>query len=401
MRLRYKAATPEGKKLRGFVEAKETKDAANYLRQKGLVPIEISKEQDYDILKKLPGLGGVKAKDLVIFTRQLSSMLTSGLTLLKSLEILKDQISNKVLQETLGGIILDIEEGKSFSESITKYPEIFPSIYVSLVKAGESSGLLDKIFLRLATNLEKQQKLKNKVKGALMYPVIVILLMVAVIFILMFFVIPQLSGLYESLDVELPLATRIVVGISEAVIKIWPLIIGFVLIVTYAFRRWKKTPRGKEIYDKNLLKLPLFGKIVKQTILTEFARTFGLLVGTGTLIVDALSQSAGVTGNALYEKSILDIAGRVEKGVPVGEAMGYFPEFPPLLVQLIKVGEETGKMDENLMKASEYFEEEVNQSIKTLTTAMEPFIMLVLGVGVGFLVFSVISPIYNLLSAIK
>lgn len=401
MRLRYKAVTPDGKKLRGFVEAKETKDAANYLRQKGLIPIEISKEQDYDILKKIPGLGAVRAKDLVLFTRQLSSMLTSGLTLLKSLEILKDQVSNKILRETLGGIILDIEEGKSFSESIAKYPEIFPSIYISLVKAGESSGLLDKIFLRLATNLEKQQKLKNKVKGALMYPIIVILLMIAVVFILMFFVIPQLSGLYDSLDVELPVATKIVVGISEAVIRIWPFIIGFVLIAVYGFRKWKKTPKGKEIYDKNTLRVPLFGKIVKQTILTEFSRTFGLLVGTGTLIVDALGQSAGVTGNSKYEKSILEIAKRVEKGVPVGEAMSYFPEFPPLLVQLVKVGEETGKIDENLMKASEYFEEEVNQSIKTLTTAMEPFIMLVLGVGVGFLVFSVISPIYNLLSAIK
>ena len=401
MRLRYKAVSQEGKKIRGFVEAREVKDAAYYLRQRNLVPIEISKEKEFFLLKKLPGAGKVKSKDLILFTRQLSSMLASGLTLLKSLGILKDQTSNKILQETLGGILLDLEEGQSFSDSISKYPDIFPPVYVSLVKAGESSGLLDKIFLRLATNLEKRRKLRNTVKGALMYPIIVIVLMLVVILILMVFVIPQLSKLYDSLNVTLPLVTRVVVGASSFVGKLWTLLIGLIAIVMYAFLRWKKTPKGRETYDRNILRVPLFGRIIKQTILTEFSRTFGLLVGTGTLVVDALEQSAGVTGNFVYEKIIKEIAKRVEKGIPVGEAMTYYSYFPPLLIQLVKVGEETGKMDENLMKASEYFEEEVNQSVKTLTTAMEPFIMIVLGIGVGFLVFSVITPIYSLLSAFQ
>ena len=163
----------------------------------------------------------------------------------------------------------------------------------------------------------------------------------------------------------------------------------------------KKHPKLRSVYDRHNLLLNLFGRIIKQTILTEFSRTFGLLVGTGTLVVDALEQSAGVTGNYVYEKIIKEIAKRVEKGIPVGEAMTYYLYFPPLLIQLVKVGEETGKMDENLMKASEYFEEEVNQSVKTLTTAMEPIIMIVLGIGVGFLVFSVITPIYSLLSAFQ
>ena len=402
MRLRYKAVSQDGKKIRGFVEAKEVKDAAYYLRQRNLIPIQISKETELEFLKKLPGAGKVKSKDLILFTRQLSSMLSSGLTLLKALQILKDQTNNKILQETIGGILLDLEEGRPFSDSISKYPEIFPPVYISLVKAGESSGLLDKIFLRLATNLEKQHKLKNTVKGALMYPIIVITLMVVVIFILMVFVVPQLSKLYDSLNVTLPFATRVVVGLSSFVGKVWTLLIGLFVALIYAFLRWKKTPEGRETYDRNILKLPLFGKIIKQSILTEFARTFGLLVGTGTLIVDALNQSAGVTGNSIYEKAVKEISKRVEKGVPVGEAMGYYSQyFPPIIVQLVKVGEETGKMDENLMKASEYFEEEVNQAVKTLTTAMEPIIMIVLGIGVGFLVFSVITPIYNLLSAFQ
>lgn len=400
MRLRYKAVSQDGKKVRGFVEAKEIKDAAYYLRQRNLIPIQITRDAEFNLFKKLPGFGGVRRKDLILFTRQLSSMLASGLTLIKSLEILKEQTTNKYLQETVGGVLLDLEEGRSFSDSIAKYPDVFPAVYVSLVKAGESSGLLDKIFLRLALNLEKQHKLRNTVKGALMYPIIVVVLMIVVVGILMVFVVPQLTKLYDSLDVTLPFVTRLVVGASSLVAKIWIFLVGIMGIFIYGFLRWKKTPDGKETYDRSILRIPLFGRIIRETILTEFSRTFGLLVGTGTLIVDALNQSAEVTGNYIYEKAIKDISKRVEKGVPVGEAMGFYSYFPPLLIQLVKVGEETGKMDENLMKASEYFEEEVNQSVKTLTTAMEPFIMIVLGVGVGFLVFSVITPIYNILNAV-
>jgi len=400
MKLRYKAISSDGKKIRGFVDASDKSEAAGFLHQKNLIPIEIKEDKQVDYMKKLPMVGRVGSKDLVLFTRQLSSMLASGLTLIKSLQILKDQISNKTLQETIGGTLLDLQEGRTFAESISRYPEIFSPVYVALVKAGESSGSLDKVFLRLALNLEKQQKLKNKVKGALIYPIIVITLMIVVTFILMIAVIPQLSGLYDGLGVELPTATKIVVGFSEFAGRMWPFLLGATFIALYGFLRWKNTIRGREIYDREKLKLPLFGKIIKQSILTEFSRTFGLLAGTGTLIVDALNQSAGVTGNVIYEKAIKNVGRKVEKGVHIGEAMESYPVFPPLLVQLVKVGEETGKMDENLLKASDYFEEEVNQAVKTLTTAMEPFIMIVLGIGVGFLVFSVISPIYGLLDSI-
>lgn len=401
MRLRYKAIDPDGKVIRGSVESNDMSGAAAYLRQRGLTPININQEKKTDFMRKLPFAKKVSNKDLVLFTRQISSMLTSGLTLIKSLEIIKDQTPNATLREMLGGILLDLQEGTPFSDAIAKFPEVFPSIYVSLIKAGEASGLLDQIFLRLANNLERQQKLKNKVKSALTYPIVVITLMVVVMLLMLIFVIPQLSKLYSSLNVELPLMTRITLFLSELIGKIWPLIIIMVFLAYYGFERWKKSPKGKEIWDKFTLRLPIFGKIIKQTILAEFSRTFGLLVGTGTLVVDALNQSANVAGNYVYKTAIEDIANRVEKGVPLGEAMGYHSIFPSILIQLVKVGEETGKVDENLMKASEYFEEEVDQSVKSLTTAMEPLIMIILGVGVGFLVFSVISPIYNLLSSIS
>jgi len=195
--------------------------------------------------------------------------------------------------------------------------------------------------------------------------------------------------------------TKITIGFSSFLGKYWPLVIGFMALIWYAFSRWKKTPQGKVTMDENILKVPVFGRIIKQSLLAEFARTFGLLVSTGTLIVDALNQGADVTGNHLYEKAIKEIGKRVEKGVSVGEAMTYYPYFPTLLIQLVKVGEETGKLDENMLKASEYFEQEVNESVKTLTTIMEPVIMIVLGISVGFLIFSVITPIYGVLSSIK
>lgn len=400
MRFSYKAVNPEGKKIRGFVEANEIQDASNYLRQKELTPIEITGEKDQNLSKLFPNLNRVGKKDLVLFTRQLSSMLSSGLTLLKSLEILRGQVTNNTLREILGSVLLDVEEGRSLSSAISKYPNVFSSIYVSLVKAGESSGLLDKVFLRLATNLEKEQKLKNTVRGALIYPAIVVLLMIVVVIVMMVFVIPQINQLYEQLNAQLPLATKVVVGLSNVFIRGWIFMAAIVAVLFYAFIRWRKTSKGREAYDKLILKIPLFGKIIKESILTEFSRTFGVLIGTGTLVVDALNQSAGVTGNLTYEEAIGGVSKRVEKGMSVGEAMGYYSSFPPLLIQLVKVGEETGKIDENLMKAAEYFEEEVNQTVKNLSTVMEPFIIVVLAIGVGFLIFSIITPIYGIISQI-
>lgn len=400
MRFSYLAVNQEGKKIKGFVEAKQLSDASAYLHQRKLTPINISEEKASDISKLIPGFGGVSKKDLVLFTRQISSMLSSGLTLLKSLEILQVQMQNKEFKEILGSIILDIQEGKSFSSSIAKYPNIFPSIYISLVKAGESSGLLDKVFLRLASNLEKEQKLQNTVRGALLYPIIVIILMVVVLIVMMTFVIPQINQLYQQLNTDLPFATKLVVGMSDMFLKGWIYLFPIIAIVAYAFIRWRRSEKGREEYDKILLKIPIFGKIITESILTEFSRTFGLLIGTGTLVVDALDQSAGVTGNKVYEQAIAGISKRVEKGMNVGEAMEYYPYFPPLLIQLVKVGEETGKMDDDLMKAAEYFEEEVNQAVKNLSTVMEPFIITILAIGVGFLIFSIITPIYGIISKI-
>lgn len=399
MRLLYKAVTRDGKKVRGLIEAKDANEAASFLRSKELLPTHITQKTERGILSIFTQKA--KSSDLVFFTRQLSSMLASGLTLMQSLSILKDQVQNEAMIEIVSGIIIDIDEGKTFSAALAKYPKFFSQIYISLIKAGEASGLLDKVLLRLADNLEKQQKLKSTVKGALMYPSIVIAGIVAVMFIMMIFVIPQLNTLYKSLNIDLPLSTKIVVGISNFIIVFWPLVFGFFALLLFLFRRWRKTESGQLIFDDFVLKLPVFGKLIRQSILTEFARTFGLLVGTGTLVVEALNQTSDVAGNILYKNAIIGVSKRVEKGITIGDAMSVYSLFPPILVQTVRIGEQTGKLDESLMRVSEYFEREVEQSVKTLTTAMEPFIMIVLGLGVAFLVFSIITPIYSLVSSIQ
>lgn len=249
--------------------------------------------------------------------------------------------------------------------------------------------------------MEKSAKLRATVKGALLYPAIVVTLMILVIFVMMIFVIPQLNALYTNLNVPLPLPTRIIIGFSSFLGTFWPIILVLLIGAFYFFRRWKKTLEGQLILDDFILRLPIFGTLIKQTILSEFSRTFGLLVGTGTLIVESLDQTADTTGNIHFKNAIKGVTKQVEKGVSVGDSMSAYPLFPPMLIQLVKVGEQTGKVDETLIKASEYFEDQVNQQVRTLTTALEPFIMIVLGVGVAFLIISVITPIYSLISSLQ
>ncbi|MEK7572985.1 MAG: type II secretion system F family protein [Patescibacteria group bacterium] len=401
MKLRYKAVTKDSKIVRGLVEAKDTAEAVNYLRNKELVPVSVTEDRRNDISAFIPFFGKVKKGDLVLFTRQLSSMLSSGLTLIKSLEILKEQMVGKAMYEIIDSIVSDIEEGKNFSSAIAKYPEIFSPIYVSIIRSAEASGLLDTALARMADNLEKQAKLRNTIKAALTYPAIVIALMIFVVFVMMTVVIPQLSGLYESLDVELPFTTKVVIGLSQFTVTFWPFIIVGLILGIFLFRRWHKTEPGKLIMDNLLLKIPVFGPLLKKLILTEFSRTLSLLIGSGTLVVDSLVQTSDTLGNIHYRNAVVDIAKKVENGVTIGDSISSYALFPPILVQLVKIGEQTGKLDETLMKAAEYFEDETDQAVKTLTTALEPFIMIILGLGVAFLLIAVITPIYSLISAIK
>lgn len=402
MKLYYKAVDSKGKSVDGLIEARSASEVAMYLRSKELVPIKIVKKENNNFENLIPLIGNkIKSKDIVNFTRQLSTMLSSGLTLLRSLEIYKSQIGNTALIEVIDGIIKNIQEGSSFSQAIAKYPRFFSPIYIALIEASEESGLLDKAFIRLADTLEKQEKLKSTLKSALTYPAIVISMMTLVSIIMLIFVVPQISSLYESLNVTLPLPTRILIGISDFLVSFWIAPLMLLIIGVIAYNRWHKTEEGRLIIDSLLLKIPIFGTLIKKTILAEFSRTLGILLGSGTLVVEALGRVSDIAGNVHYKNAIVDVARRVEKGITIGDAMSLYFLFPPNLIELVKIGEQTGKLDETLVKASEYFENEVDQTVKTLSTALEPIILVILGIGVAFLVISILTPIYQITSSIK
>ncbi|MBI4990586.1 type II secretion system F family protein [Candidatus Gottesmanbacteria bacterium] len=395
-RFNYKAKDNQGKTQKGIVEATTLPQASNLLHERGLYIINI-KEYTPPISLSLGG-DRVSFDELVHFTRQLATMITAGLTLVESLSILQQQLSKPSLIKLVNQIATDVQGGKSFAEVLEKYPKIFPPIYIALVKAGEASGKLDVILSRLADNLEKSRSFRSKVRGTLIYPTIVISGMGIVTFIVMTVVVPRLTTMYKEFGVSLPVPTQILIAVSSFLINSWYLIIGGAVFLVMFFLRWKETWFGKHVLAALSLKIPVFGSLIKEATLVEVTRTLSMLVEGGVPILQALEISQNATGNILYKETFSAAAKKVEKGFPLSEPLSNNPLFPPILGQMVAVGAQTGKLGDSLMKLSVYFETEAETAIRSLTTLMEPLIMVVLGLGVGFLVMAVLLPIYSLTS---
>jgi len=394
----YRAKDKQGKLLKGIVEATDTKQAVNILREKGLLVITINpKKVSFGDTAKSTFFRKINLTDKLNFTRQLATMMTAGLRVTGALEILENQ-SSPAMRKIVEEIRRDIEGGRDLSSSLEKHPEAFDPVYVALVRAGESAGVLEKVLTRLADNLEKQKEFQGKIKSAMIYPVIIILGMVAVTGIMIIFVIPKMTAIYEEFQAQLPLPTRILLSVSKFVTFFWWLILLTIGGLVVGLRILLKNPNFRKQYDQILFRLPIFGNIRQKSILTEFTRTLGLLVGTGILIVDALRILKGSLGSPIYQEAIEQVGKEVEKGLPLASALAETGVFPFVLPQMISVGEETGKLDEVLQRVSNYFQQESENAVKGLTTAMEPIIMIILGIGVAFLMISVIMPIYNLTS---
>ena len=391
----YKAKTKEGKIVTGTVEAAVKKTAIKLLHEKKLIIFSLRQKTSGSILSVLDAFRGTSAKDITLLTRQLATMINAGLTLINSLTIIQEE-AKPALVKLLNFIIRKIEGGSSFHQALRAYPDIFRKSYISLVKSGESAGKLDKILAELADSLEKQEAFKRKVKGALIYPFIVLVGMIVVAFVMMIYVIPQLTIMYEEMDADLPLPTEVLIFVSNSLSSFWYLIIIIVIGLIYAFVRWRKTDFGKEQTDKFILKIPIINKLITKIILAQLSRTLSMLISAGVPIIEALNIVEEVAGNAVFEKSINLAAKDVEKGLTLTSALGKFDEYPPLVIQMISVGEQTGKVGEVLSRVADYFEQEAEEAIKGLTTAIEPVMMIILGIGVGFIVISIITPIYNL-----
>lgn len=383
------------------IEAEKEEVVVNFLREHGYFPIEIKSERKTSNSFLLMFVNRVTFNDIVNLTRQLAIMLNAGLTIVDAFEILEKQIEKEPLQKVIADLDKRVKAGTSLSTALSVYPQYFPNLYISLVKSGEASGKLSEILLKLSETLEKQREFKGKLKGALIYPVIVIVAMLSVMFIMITFVVPKLLNLYKDFNIELPFTTQILIAISSFSSQFWPLILAAVAGIIVLIRGYLKTKQGKYAFDSLLLKLPVVNGVIKMASLVDSTRILSILVGSGVSILDALRIIIQTTNNAVYQQAFENIYKAIEKGQSLGNALAQEGIFPPILVQMSIVGENTGHLDDTLLRLSRYFELESEIAIKAMTTLIEPTILVVLGLGVGFIVISVITPIYNLTSSFK
>jgi len=394
----YIATDKDNKKAQGQIEAINQIQAQSILRSKGLFIISLKKiEMLPPWMKFFKRFQRVKKEDVVHFTRQLATMINAGLPLTKALSILKYQ-SNLSMAKLVDEVLREVEGGGSFFKALSKHSGVFAPVYLALIKSGEAAGVLEKVLKRLAINLEKEAEFRSKTKSALIYPAIITVAMIVVAVVMMVFVVPKLTTLYDEFGADLPTMTKALIALSNFMVKAWYAVAFILVIGIYLFLNWKKTPAGRAVVDTYILKLPIIGNLKTKVILTEITRTLSLLVSSGISIIEALEIVSGAADNVVFSKSIKQAAKEVEKGIPLAAAIGQYEHFPPIVSQMLAVGEETGKVDEVMLNVSKYFETEAEQAVKGLTTAIEPLMMILLGVGVAFLVIAIVLPIYNLTS---
>lgn len=393
----YTARDAKGTRVKGKVEAKNRDIAANVLREKGLFIVSLQDHSESSFAVLRAKFGGIKQDDIVNMTRQLATMINAGLPLIQSFTILESQ-ATPALKKVLRMVIRDIEGGANLGNALKKHPSVFTRIYISLVEAGEAAGALDKILNRLADTLEKQKEFRAKTKGALIYPGIVFTAMLVVVVVMMVFVIPQMTELYSDFGADLPVPTQILINMSDFMRNSWYVFVAAIAGGFVLFNMWVKTEAGRFRFDRFKLKIPVMGPLQQKMLVTEFSRTMSLMITAGISLLQALEIVKTGLDNQLYRLAVEEASSDVEKGKSLSSSLEKQNIFPLLLPQMVAVGEETGQLDDLLTKLAVYYEAETEHAIKNLTTAMEPIIMVVLGVGVGFLIVAIIMPIYSLTS---
>jgi len=394
-----------GKTAKGTIESGEmsagTKDEViAQLRRKNIVATIVNEKAKKT--GKMSFGGGVKDKDIVVFTRQFATMIDAGLPLVQALEILSAQVESKTLSKTIEQVKVDVESGATYADALRKHPRVFTELYVNMVAAGEAGGILDTILNRLASYIEKAMKLKKKVKGAMVYPAVVSTIAVAVIAVIMIFVVPTFTQMFASLGGTLPLPTRMVVNLSNFIAGPGGLLALGVIVASIIFIvQIRRTEKGKHAIDKILLKLPIFGPLINRVSVAKFTRTLGTLVSSGVPILDGLEITAKTSGNKVVEYAIMDVRKAVMGGKTLAEPITKAKVFPPMVTHMIAVGESTGALDSMLSKIADFYDDEVDASVSNLTAMMEPMLMVFLGGAVGFIVVAMYLPIFKIITLIK
>ncbi len=396
----YKAKNPaNGELVSAEVQADNEHAAAKLLIGQGLYPISI---EDRDAKKNIATLSfgnPVKTKDRVIFTRQLSTLVNAGLPLTQSLRIASEQINNKNLHEAIAQVIVSVEGGSTLSNSLSQYPKIFNEIYVNLVAAGETSGTLDKALERIASQQEKDAAILSKIRGALVYPVIVLVVILAVLVFMLTTVLPQVGSLYNDLHKELPLMTKILIAIAGFIQHDWWFVLLLVVGAVIGLRAYAASASGRRQFDQIKLSAPLFGRMFQKVYMARFSRTLATLLGSGIPLLDALSTVSKAMNNTIVEDSISGSIAKVRGGKALSASLEGSKGFTQLVPQMIRVGEQSGAIDGMLEKVAGYYEEEVDNEIKNLSTTIEPVLMVVLGAVVGIVIAAVLLPVYGLIGS--
>jgi len=394
----YTAKDSLGNTRTGTVEALNQDSALNLLKNQDLVVVSI-KVRGTSLSEKFEDLLGVSKEDVTAFTRELSTMLNSGLPLSRAMQISYEQVQNPNFKKILMEIAKDIDSGTSLAGALSRYPNVFDMPYVSLIKAGESSGKLDTIMQRIAAEYEAIRDLESRLRAALIYPVIVLIVMFLVILVLVVYVVPKLTEIFTSLNQQLPWHTQLLVNTSNLLINYWFIFVGLAVIGVILFRSFYLTDAGKIAIYRLLISIPALGKVIKQADISNYLKTLALLVSSGVSITEALQNSAKVTNNPFLTKASLEASSYVEKGNALSDYFRSNKFFDPIIPSMVKIGEETGKIDEMLNIVADNYANDSSYAIKGLSSALEPVILVILGVSVGGIVLSVITPIYSLVGS--
>ncbi len=391
--------TKKGKTIRGELEAADEKIARLQLKRRNL-KIKKIKEKPKDLFANVSFMQPkITSKDLVIFTRQFSTMIDAGLPLVQGLTILAEQMENKTFKGILKQVVSGVEGGASLAESLQRHPKVFDNLFVNLVAAGEVGGILDTILQRLATHIEKAQKLKARIKSAMTYPAIVVAVAILVISVIMIFVIPVFESMFADFGSALPLPTQIVVNISRFMKGNVHYVIGAAIVLVIAFKKFKSTKFGRKKVDTVMLKLPVFGSLLKKVAVASFTRTLGTMIASGVPIITAMEITAKTSGNVVLEEVILDVRSSIAEGQPIAEPLSENDIFPNMVVQMIGVGEATGALETMLEKIADFYDDEVEAAVDALTSMLEPLLMVFLGGAIGGLVIAMYLPIFGMAAA--
>ncbi|MBI4395842.1 MAG: type II secretion system F family protein [Elusimicrobia bacterium] len=395
----YKARAAGGAVTEGVFDAPDQRTAIEKLRGQKLVVLEIN-EKAPGLLEALkpynPFKPRVNSKDIVLFSRQLATLVSAGVALVSGLNILQEQIESPPFRIVVNKVKEDIEAGLSIADAMKKHPQAFSDLYVAMIRAGEVGGILDSILERLSAYLESTEELKHKVKGAMMYPLVVCTIAGGVTVFLLVGVIPTFKEIFAGFGAELPLPTRIVIGISEALQTYWYAFLGGPVGLLFGLKKWIKTENGGRIFDTNVLKLPLFGPLLRKVAVAKFTRTLGTLVRSGVPILQAMETVAQTSGNKVIEMAIMDARESIREGERISEPLKKSGVFPPMVVQMIAVGEETGNLDVMLTKIADFYDQEVDVSVKSLTSMIEPIVIVIMGVVIGGIVIAMFIPMFEL-----